>query len=77
MKIKIDINIPLPESVLDKQTEYPFRTMKRGNSFLFHKKYTRKKMKQASHIHRKFSKKNGGLFTVSKFKGGIRIWKIK
>lgn len=75
MNFKIDRNIPLPEKFLD--NGYPFRKMKKGNSFMFSKTYSRKRMKQATSVHIRYSRKHGGLFTCAKYKGGIRIWKVK
>jgi len=75
--IKINKHIPIPSSLFGKDTEYPFGKMKRGDSFLFAKNYTRKRMKQACSLHIRFAKKHGGKFIVAKHNGGIRIWKTK
>lgn len=77
-KIKIEKNIPLPGKFnTEGYHAYPFEKMKKGDSFLFKKTYTRKSMRQAHGYSRSFTRLKGGQFTVAKHNGGIRIWKVK
>ena len=68
MTIKIDKNIPLPET----RNRYPFDKLEVGNSFFVEGKTNI----NGSRYH--YVRKNHGKkFTTKRENGGLRVWRIK
>ena len=82
MEFKIDKNIEIPSPSPGRKSKYPWRKMEIGDSFLFHKEYTRLNMTCAYSAANNFRIKSRDCkkwkFAVRKSgEVGIRIWRIK
>ncbi len=67
--MKIDKNIPLPKA----RSQFPFHDMEIGDSFCV----TEDKLRSTRTLANTFGGKLNRKFTVRKFEGGYRCWRIK
>jgi hypothetical protein len=71
----IEKNIPLPSKVLGKQTQYPFKDMSIGDSFLCE---VGAKQNRLTSINSRAGKRLGMKFTSRIVEDGrIRVWRIE
>jgi hypothetical protein len=77
MQYKIEKNIPLPDKYRKDDLWYYFSKMKKKDSVQFSNTYSRKQMRVASGTCCSYSRSHGGKFAVARYKGGVRIWRVK
>ena len=72
-KYEIEQNVPLPTNARNKESRYPFATMKVGDTFFVSDKHPSHVRNAACHFQRKLGVK----FIVRKDGEGLRCWRIE
>ena len=72
MEVKIEKNIPIPEKIIGRKTDYPFKFMKVGDSVFFPGESRNGKVRNAA--YQWFRRKKQGVI-IRKENDGIRVWR--